>query len=61
MKINDVDFNREWAKSVTKKEFLDVFMPTDVFKDDPKRPKMLEGAWELLNNITPHAQNQEEN
>jgi hypothetical protein len=49
MKINNVDFNAEWAKSVDEPAFVKHFLPIvwpDTLEDD--RKKKLSTAYELL-------------
>ena len=50
MKINEVYFNEEFAKSITKKDFVTLFTPV-VLQDVPaaERKKALSEAWELMN------------
>jgi hypothetical protein len=50
MKIVDTDFNQEWAKTVTKKEFVN-HLSTVLYQDlTPKeREEKLSSAWDLLN------------
>ncbi|MDR2775627.1 MAG: hypothetical protein LBC19_12975 [Tannerella sp.] len=61
MKINNVDFNADWAKSVNESTFVKHFLPI-VWPEvnEPERKEKLSDAYKLLTGEQPAASEQPE-
>lgn len=48
-RINEHNFNADWAQSVSEKQFVDTLLPVPFWKDAPDKEAKLHMAWRLMN------------